>query len=685
MAEINTEQLLRACGLHSLGTDPPPEAVEETVGKVGKLRSSGTLTDDELGKFGERVKQAWSDAGLDVEELWERTTPAESTPTPQEMNQKQRLVQIAEEDATFFSDERDRAYALIRVEGHREVWPLRSRRFKAYLAQEFYRRKKNAPSGSLLSDALNVLLGKAYFEGEKLELANRFCRHDGALYYDLADEEWRAVRITDAGWSIDREPPPLFRRYSHQRPQVVPERGGDLRELLRPFVNVSSKDDYLLILVWLVASLLPDVARPILILWGPQGSAKTTAAKFFRRVIDPSAVPMPRTPRDDKELAQTLDHHAAPFFDNLSFIDNRTSDTLCRAVTGDGFSKRQLYTDDDDVLYQYQRVILLNGINVPASRPDLLDRSVLVRLSRIPKKDRLEERELFAKFEEDWPKIFGALLTALSRAMGTVTRVRLPELPRMADWTRWGAAIAEALGFDRGEFLEAYANNRRAHHAEALTSHPVGAAVQAFMRERKSWEGAPKELLLKLEAVAGQERIDTGARLWPGSASWLTRRLREVETNLEAEGIAFEEGTRSSDSRSLRLWKADAEVADTGDVQGSLDIRGKAPREGVTDVTRVTAASRRGSSGVDQPDGALTPVGGPASLEPSESDDDSVPSGQASTSESAVHGNSVDGDASDDALSTSSAGSPNRVRPNPDERPSDQPDRGERDEPEPGT
>jgi len=45
-------------------------------------------------------------------------------------------------------------------------------------------------------------------------------------------------------------------------------------------------------------------------------------------------------------------------------------DTLCRLVTGDGDSKRALYSDDEDFIYQLKRVILLNGINAPTERGD---------------------------------------------------------------------------------------------------------------------------------------------------------------------------------------------------------------------------------------------------------------------------------------------------------------------------
>jgi hypothetical protein len=49
------------------------------------------------------------------------------------------------------------------------------------------------------------------------------------------------------------------------------------------------------------------------------------------------------------------------------------SDALCRLATGGSFAVRQLYTDDEEVLFEASRPILLNGIEDVICRPDLGD------------------------------------------------------------------------------------------------------------------------------------------------------------------------------------------------------------------------------------------------------------------------------------------------------------------------
>lgn len=509
--------------------------------------------------------------------------------------QKAQLLRFAG-DCDLFTDDRDRAYAWIERGGHREVWPVEGRTFRSWLAHRFYQETGDVPGSSVLGDVLTLLAGCARFEGSTHKLSNRVARAEGGeIWYDLTDDDWRAVKVDADGWEVapGGPPRPTFRRFAHQEAQVKPVGGGDLAELLLPFLNVPEEDEHarVLALVWPVTAMVPDIPRTIFVPYGQQGSAKTTLAQVYRKIIDPSATPMPRFPRGDAEMAQVLDHHAAPFFDNVSRLSQRVSDTLCRAVTGDGFSKRKLYSDDEDILYRFRRAILLNGINVPAQRPDLLDRCVLFRMEEIEEEDRVEERVFWQEFEEARPRIFGAALDALSEAMRREPEVDLGALPRMADWTRWGYAVAEALGVGGDTFLEAYRANRRAADEEALGSHPVGAAVVAFMEEREEWKGQPSELLRKLEDVAEREKIDTGHKLWPGAPNWLARRLNEVEHNLTKAGIQWDRGER--DDRFVRLWKdeKDGSGADAGGAEGA----GDAPAvSGDSDSQRAPGTPRQG-------------------------------------------------------------------------------------------
>ncbi len=116
-------------------------------------------------------------------------------------------------------------------------------------------------------------------------------------------------------------------------------------------------------------------------LHGEQGSAKSTLQELIKMLVDPSSILTLTFPRDINELVQKLSHNYIAYFDNMSNIPEWISDQLCRAVTGSGFSKRELYSDDDDIIYNFKRCIGLNGINLAATKADLLDRGIIIELN----------------------------------------------------------------------------------------------------------------------------------------------------------------------------------------------------------------------------------------------------------------------------------------------------------------
>ena len=107
-------------------------------------------------------------------------------------------------------------------------------------------------------------------------------------------------------------------------------------------------------------------------------------------------------------------------FDNLSGLPFWLSDALCRLASGGSFAVRQLYTDDEEVLFHAARPILVNGIEDVISRPDLADRAIFLTLPPIDQAQRRSEAELWREFEIARPRILGALLDAAEHGLRTL-------------------------------------------------------------------------------------------------------------------------------------------------------------------------------------------------------------------------------------------------------------------------
>jgi hypothetical protein len=73
---------------------------------------------------------------------------------------------------------------------------------------------------------------------------------------------------------------------------------------------------------------------------------------------------------------------------NISHIPAWLSDAFCRMATGGGFAARELHSDNEKIIFDVMRPVMLSGICELASRSDLLDRSISITLPTILHKKR---------------------------------------------------------------------------------------------------------------------------------------------------------------------------------------------------------------------------------------------------------------------------------------------------------
>jgi hypothetical protein len=290
------------------------------------------------------------------------------------------LIELAQSAELFHAPD-GTGFADLDINGHRETWPIRAKGFRRWLARRFFEATQGAPSSEALQSALNVIEAKAHFDAPERVVYIRVGGLDGKLYLDLCDENWRAVEIDAPGWRVIDNPPVRFRRASGMKPLPIPASGGSV-ETLRSFLNVQSDADFVLVVAWALACLRNRGPYPVIVLSGEQGSAKSTFSAILRALLDPNTAPLRALPREDRDLFIAASNGHVLAFDNVSGLPAWISDTLCRLATGGGFAVRQLYTDQDEVLFDATRPVILNGIEDIVTRPDLADRAVFLTLER---------------------------------------------------------------------------------------------------------------------------------------------------------------------------------------------------------------------------------------------------------------------------------------------------------------
>ena len=338
-------------------------------------------------------------------------------------------------------------------------WPIRSPTFRRWLGRQFFEQHGKAPGSQALQDAMTVLEGQAIFDGPEFPVFVRVAGDDDKLYLDLANETWQAVEIDAAGWRILDAAPVRFRRAKAMMPLPTPTAGGDIGELQR-FVNVTP-DDWPLLLGWLVAAFRSIGPYPVLALHGEQGAAKSTTARTLRSIIDPNAAPLRCEPREPRDLMIAANEWLDYALDNLLFVPVWLSDALCRLATGGGFATRTLYENDEETIFDSMRPAILTGIEELANRSDLLDRSLILQLPRIPDAKRRTEAEHWREFQQAHGRILGAVLDAVSAAVRSLPTTHIERLPRMADFALWATAAGSGLGLQPGEFLDGLSGQSR--------------------------------------------------------------------------------------------------------------------------------------------------------------------------------------------------------------------------------
>ena len=450
------------------------------------------------------------------------------------------LVKLAENNCVeFFKDEYGSTFAVIKTQDHKEVISLENSKFKQWLSKLFYDSNGKKVAGSdAVNSAIQVLQAKASFEGRTIPLPLRVSssRDKNTIYYDLTDEKWRTVKISNEGWSIVTDGEPLFNRFN-QTKQVQPSRSYDpnIFEEFLDLANVKGKDQRLLLKVCIISMFVPDIPRVILVLHGEKGSAKSTLQSLIKKIVDPSKPTLLTMNRDKNEFIQQAAHNHLLCFDNTEDISKWISAEICKASTGVGMTKRRLYTNDEDYVYEYKRCISINGINVNLTEADALERSLLIELERISRKDRKSESVILDQFEKMRPQLLGYIFDTLSKALQIKGIVKLNDSPRMADFAFWGEAISRAMEHEPFEFTTAYYKNIGKQNTEAIENNPLAQAIVKLVDdlgpETQEYYDSTSKCLVRLRQIAEVNDIKTDDN-FPDRANVLSRKIREIKSNL---------------------------------------------------------------------------------------------------------------------------------------------------------
>jgi hypothetical protein len=467
----------------------------------------------------------------------------------------QALMELAE-GVRLFRAADGRFHARVQAGGRHEVFGLRSSAFRDWLVDAYVSAFQKLPPLRTVNRVLEAIVARARFAVETAPVEVRLgcdVSEQGSNYYlDLGDSSGQAIKIGAGGWSLVSQPGAHFRRPRGQLPLPVPIHDGSI-ELLRPFVNVL-ESEFRLLVAWMAAALRPAGPYPILAIQGEQGSAKSTLARVVAQLIDPQAGALLAEPRSTQDLMVTAVNGWLLAYDNVSSVPGWLSDSLCRLASGGGFATRALYSDQERLVLHACRPVILNGIDDFVRKGDLIDRCVFLHLPAIEPTGRREEDEFWRAFHEAQPRILGGLLDAVAAGLRTLPTVHVAALPRMADFARFGEAVGRGLRWTEGEFLAAYAENRREATSSVIEASVLaGTIVKLAQRPFGAKERAQSasEMLHRLRQYAGS---NARGALLPKTAAALESELRRLAPQLREHGVAVK-FNRTGGARTITLEK----------------------------------------------------------------------------------------------------------------------------------
>lgn len=503
-------------------------------------------------------------------EFFSDGTPLPADPATEEpKGQAQQLVQMAEDTYRLIRSTDGRTYAVPRL-GPAIAVPLASKSgnsVRAKLAASLRRRTGKVASSSTLSDCINVLEGEAA-ELDPQPVHLRVGRDGDAVVVDMGTETGQCITITSAGWSIKAESPVIFRRSELTHPLPEPQRGGSLGQL-RALINLSEYD-WQLAIGWVVAAYFTAIPHPILLIQGEQGTAKSNLIRSLLALVDPQPAAERELPENKREWAIFARASWAFCFDNITEIPGWLSNSLCKGVTGDAVLQRALQSDEDIMVFAFQRVMGITTIGIRHDLAgDLADRMLLVEPEVL--EHRLTEAEVIRRRQAALPAALGAVLDLVAGVLRELPAVTVDDAPRMADFARVLAALDQVTGWGT---LATYQAKVAAMSMSLIEGSTLARALYKLATapspgglDPAPWEGTATELLGKLRGICHAHGLP--AAELPAGEKILGQKVREIAPALRRTGVDIRPQPRSKNRRTLTITKITS-TADDRDQDLSL-------------------------------------------------------------------------------------------------------------------
>lgn len=221
--------------------------------------------------------------------------------------------------------------------------------------------------------------------------------------------------------------------------------------------GVSAASQQLALSIWLFAVAFPDLlpTKPMLLVEGDRGSGKSLSVQLISRAIHGKSHTCIVGEQDEKDFGVQLLRKPICLLDNTDSFVKWMQNALCSYATNGEWTKRKLYSDDNEYVLRPHSFIAIASMNpVTFERPDVADRCLILRLER--RAQNVPSAVLIDQVEFARPQLLGEWLYYLHLIVGAIRAGRLAEVGqhsqtaafhRMADFAFLAHVIGGVLGY----------------------------------------------------------------------------------------------------------------------------------------------------------------------------------------------------------------------------------------------
>ncbi len=470
------------------------------------------------------------------------------------------IIRELENEVECFCSTTGKAYVeIVEENGSHVTIPIGSKQFQNWFRNICYQyfHLILSPEGGGKAQAHFEMLAEVY--GKRKKLYHRIAKIGSAIYYDCIREDGKILKITEEKIRYINKCKVTFihsATHASQSEADFTQPPEYLKDYIHNKLNLKNEQQEVLLSACLVSCFWGDeIFHPIIQMYGEKGASKSTCMERIQSIIDPHTIGLHALSHKVDDVALLLSTNFMTIFDNVSSIPWVISDLFCRACTGGVQSKRKLFHDEEQVYMELNAVICFNGTSQNVVRSDLADRTIFLQLERIAPEQMLSPSQMKKEWEEDLPKVFGALCRTVQKVLGDTEPVETKSPFRLRDFYEIAVKTARQLGYGRKLVEQAFRNNRKIINEAIISAIPLLTILEEYMKQagnKKEIESTPTEFYKDLKLFA-MEECGIDGRSFPKSSAVLTRRMNENKSNLEDIGIYF--ATPRGKKRCIRIWK----------------------------------------------------------------------------------------------------------------------------------